>query len=126
MEELIARDQNELKAIAVRLAAPAGAATCTTMPSCSRNCLRLPKVPYLSLPYLTLGAKKLRQLRTKLVRRILWAPLFDVAAWVNDMEASLRLIWETYLARGEQGAGRSQGAGPRVLHIGAARPVAIF
>ena len=72
------------------------------------------------------GGRKLRQLRTKLVRRILWAPLFDVAAWVNDMEVSLRLIWETYLARGAQGAGESEGASPRTMHTRAVRPAAAF
>lgn len=45
------------------------------------------------------GRKKLRRLRAKLVRRILWSPLFDVGAWVNDMDLALRLVWEAHVAR---------------------------
>ena len=44
------------------------------------------------------GAEKLQRLRRKLVRRIIWAPLFDVRAWVNDWSTALLCIWELFAA----------------------------
>ena len=75
------------------------------------------------------GVGKLAALRIKLVRRILWAPLFDVRGWVNDLDTSLRLMWDEYLARppAVQGeAGGSRGGAARRFNVVTARPTAVY
>ena len=93
------------------------------------------------------GAEKLQRLRRKLVRRIIWAPLFDVRAWVNDWSTALLCIWELFAAAphrhhqlhldldattGGGAASHAQGGGggaagaARRLHVVGARPRRIF
>ena len=90
------------------------------------------------------GAEKLQRLRRKLVRRIIWAPLFDVRAWVNDWSTALLCIWELFAAAPHrhhqlhqdldattEGMGGShEGSGvagsARRLHVVGARPRRIF
>jgi len=66
-------------------------------------------------------------LRIKLVRRILWAPLFDVRGWVNDFDSSLRLMWDEYLARppSVQGEVSRSTSRTRRFNLMAARPIAV-
>jgi len=64
-------------------------------------------------------------LRTKLLRRIVWTPLFDVRAWVNDFDQSLRLMWDQYLDElGSQTSNKQ--VSNKALHILTSRPRAIF
>jgi hypothetical protein len=74
------------------------------------------------------GASKLQALRIKLVRRILWAPLFDVRGWVNDFDSSLRLMWDEYLARppSVQGEVSRSTSRTRRFNLMAARPIAVY
>ena len=93
------------------------------------------------------GAEKLQRLRRKLVRRIIWAPLFDVRAWVNDWSTTLLCTWELFAAapqrhyqlhqdldatteggRGShsQGGGVGAAGAARRLHVVGARPRRIF
>ena len=71
------------------------------------------------------GAAKRARLRRKLVRRILWSPLYDVRAWVNDFDNALRLMWDQLVSMGDEQAPtwRQRTKHP---HVVGTRPRAVF
>lgn len=47
---------------------------------------------------LLVGGVQAEQLKRKLTRSILWAPLFDVAKWVADFDQLARVMWDAHVA----------------------------
>uniref|UniRef100_A0A7S0NDZ6 protein O-GlcNAc transferase n=1 Tax=Hanusia phi TaxID=3032 RepID=A0A7S0NDZ6_9CRYP len=73
----------------------------------------------------TWGERAIDKLKTKLLRRIIWSPLFDVSAWVNDFDQMCRTLWDMYtMTRDEStdGADDQQQASWKAMNIFGARP----
>ncbi|EKX54195.1 hypothetical protein GUITHDRAFT_84189 [Guillardia theta CCMP2712] len=71
-----------------------------------------------------LGGRAVDKLKTKLLRRIIWSPLFDVSAWVNDFDQMCRALWDVYtMTKEEPTVGQDEHqAAWKAMHIVGARP----